>query len=100
MPNNPPNALAMKELVLLQWTEEEQITFEDVPSARNPSHLLSKPTACVKFYVHIETSSWDSDAHNTSALSNASRVSLTSLTETYVNFFFSNTSVRGIVGLN
>jgi hypothetical protein len=42
----------MKEFVILQWTEEEQITFEDVPSARNPSDSLSKPTGRVKFYEH------------------------------------------------
>jgi hypothetical protein len=42
----------MKKFVILQWTEEDQITFEDVPSARNPSDSLSKPTACVKFYEH------------------------------------------------
>ena len=42
----------MKEFVILQWTEEEQITFEDVPSALNPSDSLSKPTGRVKFYEH------------------------------------------------
>jgi hypothetical protein len=42
----------MKEFVILQWTEEEQITFEDFPSARNPSDLLSMPTGYVKFYEH------------------------------------------------
>jgi hypothetical protein len=42
----------MKEFVILQWTEEEQITFEDVPSARNPSDSLSKPAGHVKFYEH------------------------------------------------
>jgi hypothetical protein len=42
----------MKEFVILQWTEEEQIMFEDVPSALNPSGSLSKPTGCVKFYEH------------------------------------------------
>jgi hypothetical protein len=42
----------MKEFVILQWTEEEQITFEDFPSACNPSNLLSMPTGYVKFYEH------------------------------------------------
>jgi hypothetical protein len=42
----------MKEFVILQWTEEEHIRFEDVPSALNPSDSLSKPTGRVKFYEH------------------------------------------------
>jgi hypothetical protein len=42
----------MKEFVILQWTKEEQIKFEDVPSARNPSDLLSKSAGRIKFYEH------------------------------------------------
>jgi hypothetical protein len=42
----------MKEFVILQWTEEEQITLEDVPSACTPRDSLSKPTGHVQFYEH------------------------------------------------
>jgi hypothetical protein len=42
----------MKEFVILQWTEEERITYENVPSALNPSDSLSKPTGRTKFYEH------------------------------------------------
>jgi hypothetical protein len=51
-PTKRTSHVDMKEFVILQWTEEEQITFEDVPSARNPSDSLSKPTGRVKFYEH------------------------------------------------
>jgi hypothetical protein len=42
----------MKEFVILQWTEEERITYENIPSALNPSDSLSKPTGRTKFYEH------------------------------------------------
>jgi hypothetical protein len=51
-PTKRTRHVVMKEFVILQWTEEEQITFEDVPSALNPSDSLSKPTGRVKFYEH------------------------------------------------
>jgi hypothetical protein len=42
----------MKEFVILQCTEEEWITYENVPSALNPNDSLSKPTGRTKFYEH------------------------------------------------
>jgi hypothetical protein len=42
----------IKEFVILQWTEEERITYENVPSVLNPSDSLSKPTGHTKFYEH------------------------------------------------
>jgi hypothetical protein len=51
-PTKRTHHVDMKEFVILQWTEEEEITFEDVPSARNPSDSLSKPTSRVKLYEH------------------------------------------------
>jgi hypothetical protein len=42
----------MNEFIILQWTEEERITYENVPSALNPSNSHSKPTGSTKFYEH------------------------------------------------
>jgi hypothetical protein len=42
----------MKHFVILQWTEEEQITYSDVSTNDNSSNLLTKPTGRVKFYKH------------------------------------------------
>jgi hypothetical protein len=42
----------MKEFRILQWTEEEHITYENVPSALNPSDSLSKLTGRTKFHEH------------------------------------------------
>jgi hypothetical protein len=43
--------VGMKELVILQWTEE-RITYENVPSALNPSDSLSEPTGRTTFSEH------------------------------------------------
>jgi hypothetical protein len=34
----------MRDFCILQWTEEEQILYTDIPSAYNVSDSLSKPT--------------------------------------------------------
>jgi hypothetical protein len=71
---------------------------------KNKSHLKTFPMPATQVTHSVsplvasnsmstDTSSWDDDAHNTSALSNASRLSLTPLTESFVNFFCFNTSV-------
>jgi hypothetical protein len=50
--------------------------------------------------MSTETSSWDDDAPNTSALSKHSRSSLTPLTENLRQRFFSQTQVSASVGDN
>ena len=42
----------MKHFVILQWTEEERITYSDVSTTNNFSDSLTKPTGRVKFYEH------------------------------------------------
>ncbi len=42
----------MKHFVILQWTEEERITYSDVSTNDNFSDSLTKPTGRVKFYKH------------------------------------------------
>ena len=42
----------MKHFVILQWTEEERITYSDVSTNDNFSDSLTKPTGRVKFYEH------------------------------------------------
>ena len=44
----------MKDFCILQWTEEEQIIFNDVASAYSVSDSISKPTRRTKFYEHME----------------------------------------------
>ena len=44
----------MKQFVILEWTEEEHIMFQDVPTANNPSDSLSKQTGRIKFYEHMD----------------------------------------------
>jgi hypothetical protein len=56
-----------------------------LPSTQVTGSVLSPANGHVKFYEHPEVSSWVNEALNTSAPSNASRLSLTPLTETFVN---------------
>jgi hypothetical protein len=42
----------MKHFVILQWTEEERITYSEVSTNNNFSDSLTKPTGRVKFYEH------------------------------------------------
>jgi hypothetical protein len=51
-PTRSTGHVDMKEFVILQWTEEEGITYENIPSALNPSNSLSKPTGGTKCYEH------------------------------------------------
>ena len=44
----------MKQFVILEWTEEEQIVFKDVPTSINPSDSLSKQTGRIKFHEHMD----------------------------------------------
>ena len=44
----------MKQFVILDWTEEEHITFKDVPTSINPSDSLSKQTGRIKFHEHMD----------------------------------------------
>ena len=43
------HSVEMKDLVILQWTEEEKITFVDVKSEYNLADAMSKPTGRTKF---------------------------------------------------
>jgi hypothetical protein len=79
----------MKEFVILQWTGKEKwITYENVPSALNPSESLSKPTGCTKFYEHRDILMGRRRPQYLAPISKHSRSSLTPLTETFVNFCF------------
>ena len=40
------------QFVILEWTENEQITYEPCKSEHNISDSLSKPTARIKHYIH------------------------------------------------
>jgi hypothetical protein len=42
----------MKYFVILEWTEEERITYTDVKTQNNFSDSLTKPTGRVKHYEH------------------------------------------------
>jgi hypothetical protein len=44
----------MRNFCILQWTEEEQILYLDIPTAYNVSDSLSKPTGCNKFYEQMD----------------------------------------------
>jgi hypothetical protein len=43
----------MRSFCILQWTEEEQILYSDIPTAYNISDSLSTPTGRIKFYEQI-----------------------------------------------
>lgn len=49
-PTRRTRHIEMKELVIQQWTDEEQITFDEVSTQFNPSDSLSKALGRVKFY--------------------------------------------------
>jgi hypothetical protein len=97
----------MKEFFILQWMEEEQITFEDVPSAHNPSDSLrSKPTVRVKFYEHRDILMGRRRLQYVSPLK-CFKIILDStdrnLCELFLFYYFGLCKcgeVRGIVGLN
>ena len=40
----------IKQFVILQWTEDETITYVDIPTQHNISDSLSKPVGRIKFY--------------------------------------------------
>ena len=40
------------QFVILEWTENEQITYEPCKSEHNISDSLSKPTERIKHYIH------------------------------------------------
>jgi hypothetical protein len=87
----------MKEFVILQWTEEEQITFEDVPSARNPSNSLSKPTGRVESYEHRDILMGRRRPQYVSLLK-CFKIIIESTYRNLCELFCSNTSVYASVG--
>ena len=87
----------MKEFVILQWTEEEQIIFEDVPSALNPSDSLSKPTGRVKFYEHRDILMGRRRPQYVSPLK-AFKIIIDSTYSNLPQRFFSETQVSASVG--
>jgi hypothetical protein len=44
----------IKQFVILQWSEEDLMTFTDCPSALNIADSLTKQTGCIKFYEHMD----------------------------------------------
>jgi hypothetical protein len=87
----------MKEFVILQRTEEEQITLEDVPSALNPSGLLSKPTGPVKFYEHRDILVGRRRPQYVNSLK-AFKIIIDSTYRNLCQHFFSETQVSATVG--
>ena len=53
-PTKRTRHIDIRDFCILQWTEEEQIIFSDIPSAYNVSDSLSKPTGRTKFYEHMD----------------------------------------------
>ena len=49
-PTRRTRHVEMKQLVILQWTEEDLITFQETKSEYNISDSLSKPVGRIKFY--------------------------------------------------
>jgi hypothetical protein len=46
--------IGMRDFCILQWTEEEQILYSNIPSALNVSDSLSKPMGRIKFYEQMD----------------------------------------------
>jgi hypothetical protein len=44
----------MKQFVILQWSEEDLISFTDCPSALLVADSLTKQTGRTKFYEHMD----------------------------------------------
>jgi hypothetical protein len=53
-PTKQTHHIDMRNFCILQWTEEEQILYSDIPTAYNVSDSLSKPTGCSKFYEQMD----------------------------------------------
>jgi hypothetical protein len=53
-PTKRTHHIDMRDFCILQWTEEEQILYTDIPSAYNVSDSLSKPTGRIKFYEQMD----------------------------------------------
>jgi hypothetical protein len=53
-PTKRTRHIDMRDFCILQWTEEEQILYTDIPSAYNVSDSLSKPTGRIKFYEQMD----------------------------------------------
>jgi hypothetical protein len=53
-PTRRTRHIDMRDFCILQWTEEEQILYSDIPSAYNVSDSLSKPTGRIKFYEQMD----------------------------------------------
>jgi hypothetical protein len=53
-PTRRTRHVEMKHFVILQWTEDEFITFVETKSDSNYSDSLSKPTGRTKFYEHTD----------------------------------------------
>jgi hypothetical protein len=53
-PTKRTRHIDMRDFCILQWTEEEQILYSDIPSAYNVSDSLSKPTGRIKFYEQMD----------------------------------------------
>ena len=51
-PTRNTRHIDIKQLVILQWTDQEQIIFSDIPTTYNISDLLSKQTGRIKFHEH------------------------------------------------
>jgi hypothetical protein len=87
----------MKGFVILQWTEGEQITFKDVPSALNPSDSLSKPTGRVNNYEHRDILMGRRRPQYVSPLK-AFKIIIDSTYSNLPQRFFSETQVSASVG--
>jgi hypothetical protein len=87
----------LKKFVILQWTKEEQITFEDVPSTLNPSNSLNKPTGRVKFYEHRDILMGCRHPQYVSPLK-AFKIIIDSTYRNLCQRFFSETQVSASVG--
>jgi hypothetical protein len=76
-PSRRTRHVDIKHFVILEWTEQEYIKFQDVKSEYNISDSLSKQTGRIKFYEHTDILMGrlrpqycisDITTHNTSAL--------------------------------
>jgi hypothetical protein len=53
-PSRRTRHIDMRDFCILQWTEEELVTFSDIPTALNVSDSISKPTGRTNFYEHMD----------------------------------------------
>ena len=53
-PTRRTRHIEMRDFVIVQWTDEEQIRFQDVKSQYNPSDSVSKQTGRTKFHEQMD----------------------------------------------